>query len=85
MYTRPPVEKPPNYTGDSSLDALPVEEVIVYPKMGDQGPISPRERVNNSVSKAFTWNDAREIAILVRDSLLMLIKGLERKFDISKK
>jgi hypothetical protein len=35
--------------------------------------------------RAFTWDDARDIATLVRDSLLMLVKGLERKFGLGKK
>lgn len=46
---------------------------------------SGQEAMSKPAPKAFTWDDARDVASLVRDSLLMLIKGLERKFDIGKK
>jgi hypothetical protein len=35
--------------------------------------------------RAFTWNDARKVAAFVRDGLLMIVKGLERTFDLGKK
>lgn len=35
--------------------------------------------------KTFTWDNARDLAIVVRDGLLMIIKGIERVFDIGKK
>lgn len=35
--------------------------------------------------RTFTWDDARDIATFVRDGLLMIVKGLERKFDLGKK
>lgn len=43
------------------------------------------QAISRSEPKTFTWDDARDIAILVRDSLLMLVRGLERKFDLGKK
>lgn len=35
--------------------------------------------------RPFTWEDAREIAVVFRDGFLMIVKGLERKFGIGKK
>jgi len=43
------------------------------------------ERFPRPAPKAFTWDDARGIAIFVRDGLLMIVKGLERMFDLGKK
>lgn len=35
--------------------------------------------------RSFTWHNARQVAIIVRDGLLMIVKGLERVFEIGKK
>lgn len=35
--------------------------------------------------RAFTWKDARNVAIIVRDGLLMIVKGLEKVFELGGK
>lgn len=46
---------------------------------------SVREAINRPAPRVFTWEDARAIANFVRDGLLMIVKGLERVFDLGKK
>lgn len=41
--------------------------------------------VNYQPPKPFTWADARGVAVIVRDGLLMIVRGIERTFDIGKK
>jgi hypothetical protein len=49
------------------------------------GAISMKDYISKPAPTAFTWDDARDIAIIFRDGFLMIVKGLERKFGLGKK
>jgi hypothetical protein len=58
----------------------------VSPPEGSMGRIgSVKEHISKPAPKSFSWDDARDIATFVRDGLLLIVKGIERKFDLGKK
>lgn len=78
-----PVRPIPNFGDGSGVTGY--AKVAGHVRMGEQGPIGMKETVNKPAPKAFTWDDARGIAIIVRDGLLMIVRGFEKYFDIGKK
>lgn len=46
---------------------------------------SASEEVGKPAPRYFTWDNARDLAIIVRGGLLMIVKGFEKYFDLGKK
>jgi hypothetical protein len=55
------------------------------PPKEQMGVATMNQQVTKHVADNFTWGDARAVAMIVRDGLLMIVKGFEKYFDIGKK
>ena len=51
----------------------------------EEGAKQRLKALSKPTAKSFTWDDARGVAMIVRDGLLMIVRGLEKIFDIGKK